>query len=485
MADDMTEISPEADEAQLLRDIYSETQGPRKGISLTFAQAQDLLRHHNLLPTPASSHENMSRLAKLLYVRRGYNNRVYLATCTDGSSYVIRLGGRFWDYRKIINEEGALHLARDALRDVVRVPRFLATSAATRRGQHSRAAATMAEVEGTKTTHNPIPIYDYVIMDRLPGVPLDTVWDTMSFEDKKVVVDQVVEIFARLQLIPLDTIGNFVESAESNYQQFPMNNTSITTATAAQSSYEVGALMEAVEGKGGPYHSWCEFVASNVRQEIQTMLRHGDKFAILQQYLPRLEELAAKIESGELEARFSSHEMHHHHSPQAADDGLSNRPIRFMHGDFESRNILVDGTRLTGLHDFEFAGAYPVEQEWCQSLEWIAARAEDPFDDATQELLRNLTLEQRSLRDYFYQAMQERHGLRPVGAPGDGSNDSDREEKMNSGYLQYKVVLYHLQANIAPWWLRDTASTALNEKETASLMNAARSLDQALKYLGF
>ncbi|KAF9918718.1 hypothetical protein BX616_006424 [Lobosporangium transversale] len=44
-------------------------------------------------------------LTALSYVKRGYNNRVYFAECADGSEYVIRIGGRFWDYRKISEQE--------------------------------------------------------------------------------------------------------------------------------------------------------------------------------------------------------------------------------------------------------------------------------------------------------------------------------------------------------------------------------------------
>ncbi|KAG0257320.1 hypothetical protein DFQ27_005189 [Actinomortierella ambigua] len=549
VAGDMIEISPDADEAQLVKDIYTETQGPRKGIYLTFSQAQGLLRHHNLLPPPtlsssSSSTENIVHFTRLLYVPRGYNNRVYLATCSDGSEYVIRLGGRFWDHRKITNEEGALHLARQALGDVVRVPRFLATSVT---GSHCRQRSqATAEAEGgnkkepkgntrEEGENEKMDItlqYDYVIMDRLPGVPLDTVWDSMSLEDKKVVVDQVVEIFARLQSIVVDKIGNFVKATENDDDG--EQSTVSGSSNSCRPTFEVGALMEAPEGKGGPYSSWRAFVANNLRQEIQLMLTaEGDRFAVLRQYLPRLEALVDKIESGQLEAQFSAPNekkspfLHkdgivplvpstspspssQSHAAAIAHDGgdhphhnevehQPNRPIRFMHGDFESRNMLVVGTRVTGLHDFEFAGAYPAEQEWCQSLEWITARAEDPFDEVIQESLRNLTDEQRAVRDYFLRGLQERHGVRPIGFVGcDGSSSSKEKKKEEDekdevvastdseegGYLQYKVILYHLQVNVAPWWLRDTSSPELNEKETASLLNAARSLDQALKFLG-
>ncbi|KAG0232840.1 hypothetical protein BGW42_007849 [Actinomortierella wolfii] len=432
MADDQIEIPPTADEAQLLQYIYTETSGPRKGIFLTFLQAKDLLTHHRLLPSGA-------RLVRLVYVKRGFNNRVYLATCTDGAEFVIRLGGRYWDRRKIINEWGALHLAQQALGDLIRVPKFLATSAIRDSfchpqkeeygggGEEKTGHKEYVGVGGHGCTSTLSCMRDYVIMDRLPGIPLDTVWQSMSVEDKKVVVDQVIEIFARLQSIPVDKVGNFIENTED-----------ILSQDAEKPLIVVGPLMEAPSGsQTGPYDTWSAFVASNLRQEIQYMLKENEKFSILQQYLPRLEALITKVEAGLFESEFSKDNSTsccmtdgNHQNQQIQQQGReqpqvekeerrgqhgASRPIRFMHGDFESRNMLVDGTKLTGLLDFEFAGAFPAEQEWCQSLKWLFARAEDPFDVSTPEMISNMTEEERVLRDYFYNTLEERYGIRPIG----------------------------------------------------------------------
>ncbi|KAG0242945.1 hypothetical protein BGW41_003110 [Actinomortierella wolfii] len=496
MVDDQIEIPPTADEAQLLQDIYTETSGPRKGVFLTFSQAEDLLTHHRLLPSGA-------RLVRLVYVKRGFNNRVYLATCTNGAEFVIRLGGRFWDRRKIINEWGALQLAQQALGDLTRVPRFLATSATRDSFCHPQKEAYEGGGGGAgreeKTGHkehvgvgersctSTLPCtHDYVIMDRLPGIPLDTVWQSMSVEDKKVVVDQVIEIFARLQSIPVDKVGNFIENTED-----------ISSHNAEKPPIVVGPLMEAPSGsQAGPYDTWSAFIANNLRQEVQYMLKEDEKFSILQQYLPQLEALINKVEAGLLESKFSKDDSvsccmadGNHPNQQIQQQGLeqprveqrgqhgASRPVRFMHGDFESRNMLVDGTMLTGLLDFEFAGAFPAEQEWCQSLEWLFARAEDPFDVSTLEMISNMTEEERELRDYFYNTLEKRYGIRPIGRL------AIKNGQIDETCLDYKVVLYHLQANVAPWWLRDTPVSSWTSKQWESLKNAARSLDQALTFL--
>ncbi|KAF9357106.1 hypothetical protein BGX34_009599 [Mortierella sp. NVP85] len=375
-ANDTTIIPSSADEETLVAHLYTEAQGPRKGIYLSFDQAQRLLHFH--LPG--------KQLKELSYFNRGYNNRVYLACCTDASEYVIRLGGRFWDHRKITNEVQALALARKALGNVVQVPTIIGTS--------------------VDQTHKVIS-HDYIVMSRLPGVPLDSVWDDMSLEEQEKVVDQVAEIFARLRSIELPGIGNF-----------------------------------------------------NIQKEIHWLQSDG-KFAETMAYLPRIETLVKTIESGDLEKRFQG---------MSTQDAVAvvGRPISFTHGDFESRNILVVGHKVVGLLDFEFAGGFPSEQEWCAGFEWLFARAEDPFDKGEQEKLKSMGQDQKQLLDYFLRILKDKHGIQQFG--------KDCEE--------YKVVLYHLQINMAPWWLRDTLKEDWTDKQRQSMTTAADSLDKALAFLG-
>ncbi|KAF9986704.1 hypothetical protein BGZ75_001507 [Mortierella antarctica] len=409
----MVPILAIADEAVLATDLYTETEGPRKGISLPFEKARRLVEFH--LPG--------KQLDRLFYFQRGYNNRVYLAQCTDASEYVIRLGGRFWDHKKITNEVLALHLARKALGHVVEVPMIVGTS-------------TEEAKAHTKESSRIVP-YDYIIMTRLPGVPLDTIWDRLSLTDKKRIVDQVADIFARLRTIELSAVGNFVMGPTGEP--------------------EVGPLME---GGGGPFLSWSEFVAGNIQQEIKNMLAQETNFLETKVHLPRLEALVHKIQSGDLEAQFG---------PQSLAPGLAReRPISFLHGDFESRNMLVVGTQIVGLHDFEFAGGFPSEQEWCAGFEWLFARSEDPYDAGEQQKLKDMTKDQHELLEYFLRIMRDRYGLVQF-----GQNNQE-----------YKAILYHLQSNIAPWWLREAERDHWTEKQHQSMRTAAASLDKALAFLG-
>ncbi|KAG0364492.1 kinase-like domain-containing protein [Gamsiella multidivaricata] len=414
MPTDTIIIPPTADEATLVSKIYTEDQGPRKGIYLTFANAQRLLNFH--IPG--------KQLKELSYFKRGYNNRVYLARCTDATEYVIRLGGRFWDHKKITNEAMALEMARSALDDIAQVPAFIGTS--------------IQESKIHLDESSRIIPHDYIIMDRLPGVPLDSVWEDLSQDEKKKVVDQVSEIFSRLRSINLKAIGNFVE--------------------APSGEATVGPLMES---GGGPFSSWGEFVAGNIKQETTYMLQSKDRFIETLPYLPRIEALVEKVKTGELEKRFGE-------KGTLLKRAKVDNPISFLHGDFEARNMLVIGTKITGLHDFEFAGGFPSEQEWCAGFEWLFARSEDPYDEGEQNKLQQMTSDQKELLEYFLRILKERYGILQYG--------KDNQE--------YKVVLYHLQANIAPWWLRDLPRDSWTEKQIKSMKTAADSLDKALSFLG-
>ncbi|GJJ68244.1 hypothetical protein EMPS_00590 [Entomortierella parvispora] len=406
-------IPATADEETLTTNVYVETQGPRKGIFLTFAKAQRLIDFHL-----------QKQLGDLFYFKRGFNNRVYLARCTDGSEYVIRLGGRFWNHTKITNEVQALKLAKKALGGIVEVPTILGTS------------IEEAKVH-TEESLKIIP-YDYIIMSRLPGVPLDSVWDEMSQDDKKTIADQAAEIFARLRSIDINAIGNFVRGPEDQP--------------------EVGPLME---GGGGPFQTWGEFVVKNIRNEIKNMQEVADNFVEIVPFLPRLERLIQKVELGELEKQFGNKD-------ELPEGVTEDRPMCFLHGDFESRNMLVIGNRIVGLHDFEFAGGFPAEHEWCAGFEWIFARSEDPYDEDEQEKLRDMTDDQKELLQYFLKVLKDKHGMLQFGV----------------GNQEYKVILYHLQINIAPWWLRDPPRADWTEKQLASMKTAADSLNKALVFLG-
>ncbi|KAG0197664.1 hypothetical protein BGX28_008814 [Mortierella sp. GBA30] len=406
-----------ADESSLAKDIYTETDGPRTGIFLTFEKAKSLIEFH--LPG--------KQLDRLFYFKRGFNNRVYLAHCVDASEYVIRLGGRFWDHKKITNEVLALQLARIALDEIVDVPTIVGTS--------------IEEAKAHVLESSRIIPYDYIIMSRLPGVPLDTVWESLSQTEKKVVVDQVAEIFSRFRSIALSAIGNFVIGEGSTGEP------------------EVGPLME---GGGGPFLTWREFAASVIEKEIRNMHRQEKIYIETKTYQSRLEALVHKVRSGELETQFESARTDPRYHTELE------KPISFLHGDFESRNILVVGTRIVGLHDFEFAGVFPSEQEWCAGFEWLFARAEDPYDDGEQQKLKDMTEDQKELQQYFLWILKDKYGLVQYGKE----------------CQEYKVVLYHLQVNIAPWWLGDTIREQWTEKQLKSMRTAAASLDKALTFLG-
>ncbi|KAK9693056.1 hypothetical protein K7432_014091 [Basidiobolus ranarum] len=387
------------------RELYHETSGPRTGITLSFDDADRLIAHHV-----------EKKLDQLFYFKRGYNNRVYMARCTDGSEYIIRLSGKFWDHKKITNETMAIQLAKTVLEDIVQLPEVIGVS----------------ECTSQSIAHTKIIPQDYIIMTRLSGVPMDSVWDELSLDDKRIIVRQVAQIFAALRSIKLTTIGNFIKGKDGQP--------------------EVGEFMES----GMPaFGTWRDFTASNMENEIKLLRQNANNFYEILENLTRLEFLVEKIRSGELEQKFNSADV----------DEAKERPISFLHGDFESRNMLVIGTHITGLHDFEFAGAFPSENEWCAGFEWLFARSEDPFDEKEQTKVKNLTESQAELRNLLF-AELKRNGI-PI----------------DNNHI-WKTMLYHAQANIAPWWLRENPRENWTEQDERSYTTAVASLTKTLEFFG-
>jgi len=63
----------------------AEKQTPTTGVHIDFATAKPLFAKHLLKDITA-----------LEDVCSGFNNRSFFVTCSDGSEFVLRLGGRHW-----------------------------------------------------------------------------------------------------------------------------------------------------------------------------------------------------------------------------------------------------------------------------------------------------------------------------------------------------------------------------------------------------
>jgi hypothetical protein len=144
----------------------------------------------------------------------------------------------------------------------------------------------------------------YFFMEECPGVPLDTVIDRMSTTELDHIADQLLVVLNEMHSYPSTTLGSVTGGPYRNrFMPFPWHPPHSFSNTKEYLDYYRGIFLE--------------FCGSQHVEEL-----------------------------------FS-------HFPTDA-------PIRFTHGDLLPRNILVDGSKITAIIDWETAGYYPEFWEYCR-----------------------------------------------------------------------------------------------------------------------
>ncbi|KKY23587.1 putative phosphotransferase enzyme family protein [Phaeomoniella chlamydospora] len=172
-----------------------------------------------------------------------------------------------------------------------------------------RGAWEVDEDDGEKT--------GYFAMSVLPGSILRDLWHTMTDGEKKTVLDDFAEILGQLRCVQAPE-GSMIGAVDG-----------------------IGPAADLRAGGtelGGPFTSECDF------NEWLVSLIHPES----RQY-------------------FSDFFVETIRSSLA---GLSAHRIRFSHGDLGMHNILVEGGRITGIIDWEYAGWYPEYWEYVKMIQF-------------------------------------------------------------------------------------------------------------------
>ncbi|CAI7644873.1 unnamed protein product [Penicillium glandicola] len=143
-----------------------------------------------------------------------------------------------------------------------------------------------------------------LVMDYMPGKPLDEAWDTLDSSQKLSIADELHSYMNQLRELKGHYIG------------------------AIDRGKAIIGRIASIEG--GPFDTeqeFNEFILGDVVKIAPDLLRHYAKFAL-----------------------------------------YDNHDIVFTHSDFAPRNILVEGGRVTAILDWEYAGWYPAHWEYCQAL---------------------------------------------------------------------------------------------------------------------
>ncbi|OQE17573.1 hypothetical protein PENSTE_c020G03124 [Penicillium steckii] len=143
-----------------------------------------------------------------------------------------------------------------------------------------------------------------IVMDYIPGKPLEEAWDNLDSHQKLSIANELHSYMKQLRDLKGDYIG-----AIDRGQAIIGNIASI---------------------EGGPFDTeqqFNEFILGDIVRAAPDLLKHYAKSAL-----------------------------------------MDNHEIVFTHSDFAPRNILVDEGRVTAIIDWEYAGWYPEHWEYYQAL---------------------------------------------------------------------------------------------------------------------
>jgi aminoglycoside phosphotransferase (APT) family kinase protein len=222
----------------------------------------------------------------------GFINPIYFVTTEDNEEYVLRLTNPIWRRRKTLNEVTVMNFLR-------------------------------------KKTKIPIPkIYDYdfdkkrigfeyILMEKVEGRPLDELWWKYNDRQKKKLVHQIAGIFIQLKKFKFSKIGSFGKGMK---------------------------VVGLVEPNDGPFDNFKDYMDSDIRYRIPLILK-DKKF---KKYVPNLKRFLEEVV------------------------GNYNRKMdfRLSHEDV-FRNCLVKDEKITALIDFDWTKSAPNDQDFGEILFYL------------------------------------------------------------------------------------------------------------------
>ncbi|CAG8746324.1 17308_t:CDS:2, partial [Rhizophagus irregularis] len=244
------------------------------------------------------------------------------------------------------------------------------------------------------TVNNPIKT-PYILMERLPGQHLYRVWDKLTFEEKKCILSQMVDILLELWTkCQFEEIGClYMDSVTSTFQIGPIID-----------------LMFYIEGRNsipsftGPFRRLQELVYALIQKEKFFFEIHGAQELMEKWKLDHIKatsEVANTIKKLDLlQSKLS----------KIFDESIDQKPFVLIHGDFDAQNILVEHSvnneiKIVGIIDWEFSRTGTL---WnlCKYPIWIQKSVDIDVIVGNQPE----SCENQKLRDFFYNEMVTKLG---------------------------------------------------------------------------
>jgi len=397
----------------LFEAIEETNAGEKVHLRLTIGEASIILERH--LNTFCLNVE---------YIDRGFNNCIYVVKTREHEEYVIRLVGsrpRFLKKFKTEGEVAGIHYLLKKCPDIP-VPKVLGFCSS-------------RELSGIDA--------EYILMGKLPGRPLEEVWVSMTTEQKCVVAKQCARILVSMTSLRFNELGSFALSP----QHSATHGIGLDMNEVQAEDIQIGTFTEL---KVGPFSGFLDYFHGRCKKELENL--QTSKF--MEHQLSNLVRINKFIEVMTDEDRTRL-------NPEV----YTNVPFTFYHGDFHSWNILVDENfDLSGLLDFEFSGALPIDNNYFDGFKFLGPNAPgwQIFDEypALDEDEDDITPDPTALapiRDAFAKEVTKLN--------------KDVWSENIPGFMDRRM-LHYFANHICPWYLKDVnpqdaTTQELRDRETS------------------
>ncbi|KAK8136688.1 hypothetical protein PG984_004628 [Apiospora sp. TS-2023a] len=273
----------------------------------------------------------------------------------DGSvTLVLRVSGRHLPRVKTMNEVGVMTWVRQ--NTTIPVPSIVRFSA---------------------STDNPIG-YEFTLLERAPGASIDAIYHTLSDDDKKNVVEQLMGFLVQLHSKPWQGLvgGLVLEENGAVSPGAPLEETFWQVPDIEKYWSGEEENPESLNPLGnGPFDSYTSYAAAAIGCYIYAIERHPslERFRAM---VPRIQRLISAITSERYKPELDS--------------------VKYVlaHKDLHFANIMCDptspGMPITAVLDWEFSGIVPATR-WNPTRAFLwNGRREDPQSKEEQSRMEKL-----------------------------------------------------------------------------------------------
>lgn len=192
---------------------------------------------------------------------------------------------------------------------------------------------------------------EYILMERIPGITLSTIWNMLSLDEKKRIASQVVDIELQLFSTSLDQIGSlYMDHKDHTYYVGPI---------VIDPFFEGGRA--SMDLDRGPWKTTRDFLNALIQNETDYLSTHATKL--------NDEQVQSSLQ---LCSKFK--EVAHLFCP----DNPSLERVSLRHSDLHMSNIMVELSfdekiewRISGIIDWEVSVTYPA---------WACAKVPRAFE---------------------------------------------------------------------------------------------------------